>query len=58
MTKISNQNLVDIILKADESVKKTKKYHLILKIAVPGTKSGIPFIIFTNFYLIISAGQV
>lgn len=42
--------IIDIVLKIDQNVKKSKKYYLILEIAISSLKSGFSFITFSNFY--------
>lgn len=43
-------DIIDIVLKIDRSVKVSKRYDLILEIAISYLKSGFSFIIFSNFY--------
>lgn len=49
-----SQDLVKITLKAVGSIGKTKGYHLILKIAIPGPESGFLLIAFINPHLVIN----
>lgn len=46
-------NFVDIILEVSKTIKKTKKYNLIFKLAVLYLENCSILIIFPNFYLMI-----
>ncbi len=56
--KLFSKDLIDITLKTSGYIRKTKKYNLILKIAIFGVKSCLLFIIFSDFYLILGTSQV
>lgn len=43
-------DIIDIVLKIDRSIKESKRYYLILEIAISCLKSGFSFITFSNFY--------
>ena len=51
--KLFGKNLIDVALKSGRSIRKFKKYDLILKMIVLGLESYLSFIVFTDFYLMI-----
>ena len=53
-----HQNLIDIVLKRDQYVVQSKKYHLIFKMAIVNPKSRFLFITFSDLYRIISISSV
>lgn len=56
--KLFSKYLINITLKTSQSIEKFKMYNLIFKIAIFGSKSGLLFIRFLNFYLVINTGQI
>ena len=56
--KLFSQNLVDIFLENDRSIKEAKGYDLIFKMRVLDQKISLLLITFTNPYLIIGVHQV
>ena len=48
------KNLINVSLKYDKNVKKTKTQNLISKIVLSSLKNHLLFIIFINFYSIIN----
>ena len=56
--KLFYKNLIDILLKYDQNIGKTKKHNHILKMTILGLESCIFFVTFINFDPIISVYQV
>ena len=52
------KNFIDIFLKNNHSIKKAKKYDLIFKLPISSLENCLSFVIFTNFYSIISIGKI
>ena len=52
------QNLVDITLEACWGVKKSKWYHLILKVIISSSKSRFPLITFLDPHLLVGTGLI
>ena len=50
------QNLVDIALKYARCIGQSKKYHLILKMAIVGPEGCFSFILFPNLHLMVDIG--
>ena len=53
-----SQNLVDVSLEGDWSIKKAIRHDLILKIPILGPKRCLPLIAFINPYSMIGDGEV
>lgn len=53
-----SQNLVNITLEAGWCIGKTKKYDLVLEMAVLGAESRFPFIALLNPHPVVSTGQI
>lgn len=51
--KLFGEDLIDIALEASWSIRKSKRYDLILKMAVSGLKNSFLFIVFLNSHLMI-----
>ncbi len=56
--KFFNKDLVDVILKTGQYIRKTKGHDLVLKITVSDIKGRLPLIIFSNSHLIISTSEI
>ncbi len=56
--KLFSYNFIDIVLTTGWSVEESKKYNLVLKIAISNTKSHFLFIAFSNSHYVIGIGQV
>ena len=56
--KLFYQDLVDIALEWCQCVSQSKKYHLILEMAVAGSKSCFPFITFFDSHLMVGISQI
>ncbi len=52
--KLFNDDFIDIDLKTSQNVGKSKKYDLVLEIAVPGTKNSLLFIVFLDSHFVVS----
>ena len=52
------QNLVDITLEYGQCIGQSKRYHLILKMAIASLQSRFPFITFPNLYSMVGVGQI
>lgn len=48
--KFLGQNIIDITLKADQSIKKVEKYYLILKLFILSQKNRLLFIAFFTLF--------
>lgn len=53
-----NKNRVDIALKTSQSIKKAKKHYLIFEMPILCSKNNSLFVPFSNFHLMIGAGQI
>lgn len=51
--KLFSKNLIDLAFKTSQSVRKTKKYYLILEVTVSSLESYFLDFIFFNIYLVI-----
>lgn len=49
---------MDITLKIDQIVEKYKRYDLVLKMAILGTKNSLSFVTLSNSHPVVSIGQV
>lgn len=56
--KLFSKNLIDIVLKTSQIIKKYKKYDLVFKMAILSLKNIFLFIIFFNSHLIVSTNKV
>ena len=56
--KLFSKDFIDIALKTGRSIGESKKHDLVLEIVVPGTKSSLPFVTFSNPHLMVSTGQI
>ena len=56
--KLLGQDLVDIALKYGRCVSQSKRYNLVLKMAIAGHESRFPFIAFPNPHLMVDIGQI
>ena len=52
------QDLVDIILERGQCVDQSKRHHLVLKMAIAGSESHYPSIVFSNPHLMVSISQI
>ena len=52
------KDLIDIALEGYRSVGQSKRYYLILKVAVSGLEGSFPLISFANSHLVIGIGEV
>ena len=52
------QNLVYIVLKRGRCIIQSKKYYLVLKMAITGLKNRFLFITFLNPHLIVAIGLI
>ena len=52
------QNLIGIILEYDRHVSQSKRHDLVIEVAIVDLKGGLPFVTFSNSYLIIGISQV
>ncbi len=50
------QDLVDIALECGRCVGQSKRYYLILEMAIAGPESRLPFVSFSNPYLMVGIG--
>ena len=53
-----NQNLVDVALECGQYGGQSKKYYLVLKMAITGHEGRFLFIFFSNLHSMISISQV
>ena len=53
-----SQNLINVSLECSRSIRKAKRYDLILKMAIAGLEGCFLFVIFTNLYLVISISEI
>ncbi len=58
MVKFFYQNLVNVLLKHDWYIGQSKRYLLIVKLAILGLKNRVLFVIFSDFHLIINVNKV
>ncbi len=52
--KLFYQDLVDVALESGRCISPSKRYYLVLKVAIVGSESCFPFIAFSDSHLIIS----
>ncbi len=51
-------DLIDVALKRDRCVSQSKRYNLVLEVAITSLEGRFPFITFPNPYLIVGIGQI
>ena len=56
--KLFRQKLVDIVLKYSWYIGQSKKYHMVLKIAIASLENCLLFIFFSNLHLIVNISQI
>ena len=52
------QNLIDINLKYGWYVSQSKRHNLVLKVAIVGLESCLPFVFFSNSHLMVGISQI
>ena len=52
------KDLINVVLECCWSIGQSKKYHLILKVAISGPESSFPLIFFPNSYPLIGTSEV
>ena len=56
--KLFREDLIDVALECCQSVGQSKRHHLILEVAVSGSKSSLSLISFANSHPVIGTGEV
>ncbi len=56
--KLLGQDLVDITLKRGQYIGQSEKYNLVLKMAIVGPESRLPFVSFPNPLLMVGIDQI
>ncbi len=52
------QKLINIALERGRYIGQSKRYHLVLEIAIAGPEGGFPFMAFSNLHLMIGISQI
>ncbi len=56
--KLLCQDLINVALKRDRGVGQSKRYNLVLEIAIAGPEGCFLFVAFPDLHLIVSIGQI
>ena len=56
--KLFSKDLSNVILKIGRSIGESKKHDLVLEMAISDTKGSLPFMTFSNPYLVIGISEV
>ena len=56
--KFFRKDLIDVALEYYQSVRQSKRYHLILKVALSGLESSLSLISFANSHLMVGTSEV
>ena len=56
--KLFCQNLIDVVLKHGQCIDQSKKYHLVLKMAIASFESHFSLIAFPNTFSIVGIGPI
>ncbi len=56
--KLNSENLIDIALKISGCVGKAKEYHLVLEVAISGTKGHLSLITFSDSLPMVDTSEI
>ena len=56
--KLLGQDFIDVALEGGKSIGETKRHNLILEVIIPGLKSRLPLIIFSDSHSMICVRQI